>query len=217
MLLTWKDIKDGVDVLLTEDADRLNVTGFKDRLVRRAAIDLQTYIPQLRKAHQSFIPSEEFMTEGEASVGNLPHAARIWDVFIIDDNADPTDADDTASPCDRIILDAISWDERYNMVCGSLCPQNGRGYFAQHPSDMTTVYIWPKIAATQRLVLHWQGRKFDFNDDEQTPFPEQVITLIYQFVKSFILLDQDGEPTRSKQFMDDYKLGRRILKAEYNQ
>jgi len=222
--MTWKEFNDGVRKLLTADADRVNIQDFIDLNIRAAAIDLQGSIETFTLDHSTIIPIEDMVPDGDTMWGYLPDGAEVTGMETIDDEdyVDPGgDTTKDASRCYRTKLYPCKWEDRHDLACGRVCPD--RALYAIGP-DNRNFYIYPKVEEdVKHLVIHWNGTKLDFNDNEEINFPEQTQMAVYYWVKGHILSDIDSDVAAGLRYYNEvpdsaahYQTARRNLWSQYH-
>lgn len=186
---TWSEFKAAVLALMPLDKNRQGfvdtttddgviVPGYNSLMIRHAVIDLQTFIPQYRKQHETLYYPCDMVTEGSASRGALPPFAEVQDAYLFSfDN-------DTRYP-----LLGFPWEQRHELTNGLTTLSDNNGKLCIEP-DAYKFYIYPALAGNWVLSLNWNALldtgKSDFADAELVPFPEGAVLAVSEFLKGRI-------------------------------
>lgn len=221
---TWAEFKSEVTGLMPQDAQRLGLEDYLPRLMRLAVIDLQDFIPAYRNRHEIIYHAQDFATDGAAGVGVLPPSAQLRDCWMFD----------TATKR-RFAVIGFPWERRFELAkseiteledlivptaaslaaaetAGAVTAAAGNrvGLLAVDPQG-AQFYLYPKIEGSFLLSVHWDGRKVDFQEDEQVPFDQDAAQAVADYCKAKIALEVDREQQRHNSFMSEYVLKRTNL------
>lgn len=75
--MKWPEFTAAVIEGLTVDGPRQGTKNYRDRVIRSAAIDLQTYVKGYRRAQQQLYGSNDLLSYGTAQTGSLPDGANV--------------------------------------------------------------------------------------------------------------------------------------------
>lgn len=198
--MTWSEFKTQVEELLPVDKNRANLTAFISRYLKLAVLDLQEFIPQYRTGHETIYSDEELQVDGYAMVGTLPEFSYPREFWVID----------TSNHCNRKQALPYDWEMRNDLLCGSMACSNCNRMLALDP-DSGRFIFYPALAATEQLILVWNGKKSDFSDDEYVPFPEEAVEACVAFIKGKISREVDRDLTMAESFNTTYALERTKL------
>lgn len=194
---TWLQFVTEVKELLPIDAGRkgLGSTEYLNRLIRQGVIQLQGVIDGYRIGHETIYNPSDFVQEGYALRGVKPPQSAIRDVFYVKTIDPAPDGYNADLPVIRFNCRTYPWAKRFNLV-NRYEHVDGRAIFCADPYGYTFyLYPAPCDGAEWRLSMNWDGLKLDFQDDEQTPFDEQMAGAIAYWVKMHVALEieEDGE------------------------
>lgn len=193
--MTWKEFKDQVDALLGEDANRMGAETLVPMIVRLAVLDAQRLVPRFRINHETVYYAGDLVVEGLASRGVFPPEAVVRDMYLCRKNDD----DDWV----RHPVTWHDWEDRYELTNGLVQANDGFAKVARDRSDYT-FYVYPFVEDCQRLSVHWDGRKLEFKDDEETPFDERLSQPVADYVKARIFREFDRDIQGHDSFMKSY-------------
>lgn len=89
----------------------------------------------------------------------------------------------------RFFCDVIPWARRQELVYGSACVNNQRGIIAFNPNDLTFL-VFPRLqeedsdGLNHYFELNWDGVKISWENDDVTPFDEQMTDAVAEFVQA---------------------------------
>src|SRR5687767_8873287 len=170
--MIWSEFKASVRTYLPVESDRLNVgeggaTSLFDLFLRQGGSELQSLVPSLRVNHETIFRPADVTIDEEASVGNLPEGARPKEAYYYK----------TDERCYRTPLNLYSWDNRFDLICGSV----NVATISVDP-HLKTFYLYPKLETDYALSIIWDGTKLDFTDGETVPFDEQSVQAVADYV-----------------------------------
>ena len=187
---TWAEFKAAVRELLpidknrqglqdTTDDDGNTVPGYISLMLRQAVIDLQRFIPQYRKMHETLYFPQDFATEGAASRGVLPPFAEVTDAYLFNFENEQR----------HPLSDGFPWGQRHELTSGQQGLPDNNGILCIEP-DAYKFYVYPKVEGQWVVSLNWDALldsgKSDFNDQELVPFPEDATFAVSEFIKGHI-------------------------------
>lgn len=227
---TWQQFNAKVDELCPLEARRLfgqmctagttplwNYTDgssvFYRNQIRQAVLDLQNFIPEYCKNHETIYYAEDFAVDGMASVGTLPPMAKVTDAWFY-----------SLARQRRVPVIQAPWERRFDLATRhprhinlndfngtSICQtaaslemiatfnelhRDGHhmvGLMAISPGH-ERFYLHPRIedncqAPGWRWVfsLFWDGHKLDYRDAEQVPFEEEAAQAVALSVRAAFL------------------------------
>ncbi len=181
---TWSEFKSAVREMLPLDKNRHGLQdkdgapGFISLMTRQAVIDLQRFIPEMRKNHETLYYPADFVIEGSASRGVLPPFAEVVDAYLVNN--------ETQS---RYPLVWFPWEARHELTSGLLGITDNNGRVCVEP-DANKFYVYPVVEGQWIVSLNWNALldngKSDFSDSELVPFPEDAVMTVAEFVKGRI-------------------------------
>lgn len=224
--MTWSEFVDAVDEHLAVEANRRGLSAFRDRYMRNAVLDLQRYIRSYREGNTTTYTAADVVDEGQAQLVAFPTGAKPKALYLY--SVDP----DNDELCDRYRLDFYPWNQRQDMICGKLdfwqwwgccwplggCPNP--------PDDVTTEDLWqwanrkayvytigpfgknfliyPKLTASTRLLLVYDGYTYDFDDGDTVNFPAEASEAVAAYVLAKIYKAVDKNIPLAKEYEADY-------------
>ncbi len=235
--MTWAEFVDAVDSHLAVEANRRGMEAFRERYMRNAVLDLQRYIRGYRVGNTTVYTSVDLTDEGQAQLVGFPIGAKPSAVYIysVDTDLNPL--------CDRYRLQFYPWNSRQDMICGRLnfstwwngCTCNSQGcaqveLTADQQQLWTTkayVYtigpfgrnflIYPKITASTRLLLVWDGYKYEWDDADVINFPAEASEAVAAYVQAKITRNVDKNLALSREFEADYAKLRLALFRDFQE
>ena len=223
---TWAEFQEQVLGLLPLDKSRLiqgdlivdTKSAFMTGLMRQAIIDLQNYIPNNRKGHETVYYPQDFTTEGLASKGTLPPQAALQDAWLFRlqtdrrtkrlwDDDPGVDEPLVYHPNEQLIrevkpqpptgparypLKEFGWEKRFELVNGMVALNDNQGRICVDPY-CHQFYVYPEVTEGFLMSLFWDGTKLDYKDDELVPFTEQTAGAVAAFVRGMIARDIDKD------------------------
>lgn len=213
---TWSEFVAAINALLPIDSNRMgSVPALIALWTRVAVIELQNYIGLYRKGHETLFLASDFTLEGFACRAAMPPQAHIQDAFFVVYDAPcghpPTPpAQAVKSSCQRYPLSAFDWANRMALVHGKVATNGGVAVISIDP-QANTFYVYPGIKDCQAVSVFWEGLKVEFQDDDQTPFDEQMTMVVADYVKARISREVDKDLPLHESYYDSYTKGRTLL------
>jgi len=214
--MTWEDFNDLVEDLLTVDKDRLGTEAFSPPMLRAAVQEIQSLVPRYQKGHEDTFTPDDFTTVGSASQGNMPETADVREATI--ERTNETEDIVTTHPC---LL--FPWEKRKELTSNQTCIIDNNGKFTIDPYS-TTFLVYPEILASQVLdidgvsttysysfTMVWDGRKTDFEDEDETPFDEEFAVCAMTYLKREFKLHVDEDLAMADAFNKQYLARRQNL------
>lgn len=223
--MTWGEFVDAVESHLAVEANRRGMEAFRERYIRNGVLDLQRYIRGYRTANTTVYTAADLEDESQAQLGSLPNGCKPKALYIYS-------VDETLNNplCYRYRLGFYPWNQRQEMICGALnfstwwggscCTTQGCGQTPLTPEQqqvwLTKAYvytlspmgrnflIYPKVTASTRLLLVWDGFKYAFSDSESINLPEQASEAVAAYVQAKIARNVDKNLALSREFETDY-------------
>jgi hypothetical protein len=231
--MTWAEFVVSVDSHLAVEATRRGLATFRDRYMRNAILDLQRYIRGYRDANYSTFTSGDVAIESQAHLVPMPTGAKPKACYIYS----VADGDDVL--CNRYRLNFYPWEHRQDLICGRLSFSTWWGCCwpgAVPPVDedeaanwMAKAYvytigpmgrnflIYPQLTTSTRLVLIWDGYKYDFDDADVINFPEEVSEAVAAYILWKITLNVDKNPTLARLHQENYSQLRLALYRDFQE
>lgn len=224
---TWSEFNDKVIELLPQDSQRIGLEKYIPNLIRQAVLDLQDFVPGFRKRHETLYYPEDFAVDGAASVGALPPHADICEAWLWSMERNK-----------RFTVENFKWQDRFKLVnqlegdfagndfivltqasfasieiSNRLLAMTGVKRVALMAVDRAghTFYFYPQIIKGWLLSLFWDGRKFDWKDDELVQFGEEEAWAVSAWVRAKIAMEVDRDQQRHDAIMRDYAVKRTNL------
>lgn len=208
-IYTWSQFVAAVMGLLPVDSKRLGpVQPYIANILRLAVIELQNLIPAYRKYHETLYQASDFIGEGFASRTSLPPQARVRDAFLVyyernrEGQAQPS--------CRRFQLADFPWANRMQLVNSRIALNENEGKICFDP-QATSFYVYPCVRDTQNVSVFWEGLKINFQDNELTPFDEQMTLVVADYCKMLISRTIDKDLALAESYETSYKAGRSLL------
>jgi hypothetical protein len=174
--------------------------------IRQAVLDLQNFIPEFCKNHETIYYPQDFAVDGMASVGALPPMAKVTDAWYY-----------SVTKQRRVPVVEAAWEQRFTLaalhprhinsnnfngtaICqtaaslemiatfNEVVSTTGQyvGVMAISPGH-ERFYLHPRIENEWVFSLFWNGHKLDFRDAEQVPFEEEAAQAVALFVRAAFL------------------------------
>lgn len=208
---TWGQFVAEVLALLPVDSQRIGpVQPYILLLIRQAVIELETMIPWLRTGHESLYQASDFVGEGWASKAALPPQARIKDAFIVEYDRACNGAPRQPAHCKRYKLFDFPWEHRMALINAGVATNGGIAQIC-FDAQSETFYVYPNIRDCQNVSLFWDGLKVNFQENEMTPFDEQMTLVVADYVKSKTSREIDKDLPLAESYNNTYKSGRRLM------
>ena len=172
--------------------------------IAAGVLDVQEHVPQMRFGHETLLLPEDFSDDGECSTGIWPEGmVHRHELNLIK----KSDVDGEAALRYPVLLD--DYENRNAFVYGQRGFTNSGAYFPE-PNGYT-FKVWPKITGDFILSILWDGKKHEFDDEEDTPFTMQMAEVVADYVKARIKRTVDNDLQQYASFMRSYTDGRRKL------
>ncbi len=191
--------------------------------IRQAVLDLQNFIPEFTRNHETIYYAQDFATDGMAGVGALPPLAKATSAWFYD-----------TSRQRRVRVVEAPWERRFDLATfhpPHLNPNefNGQsvtqtaaslemiatfnqlhqdrnelaGVMAIAP-DHERFYLHPRVESEWVFSLFWDGHKLDYRDAEQVPFEEEAAQAVALFVRAQFLSYVERNPADAAQVALQY-------------
>lgn len=206
---TWSSYVAAIQSLLPKDAQRLGpVQPYIAQLIRNGVIELQTFIPAYQMNHETLFHPTDFAPEGYAARAAFPPQAKIRDAYIVSYNQDSSGKYLTS--CKRFPLTKVSWNMRMALVDGKVAINGNHPCIAIDPQT-ETFYIYPALKDGQDVSIFWDGKKINFQAQEITPFDEESVLVIADYLKARLSREVDGDLPLEQSYQQSYMTGRSLL------
>ena len=208
---TWGQFVCAVNDLLTIDAPggRSGIDAYRTGLIRTAVIKLQNIIPTYRNGHETVYLPQDLVTEGRASLGVKVPGAAVEDAYLC---ATESRGGSGKVGCVRFPLIPFEWENRFQLINGEIQYGGDYGYIAMDPRGYK-FYVWPECFDGWMLSLFWSGLKLDFKDDELTPFDEDMVLAVADFVKGYIAREVERDIPMHDSYIRSYEGAKPLLFA----
>lgn len=176
--------------------------------IRQAVLDLQNFIPEFTKNHETIYYPQDFAIDGRASVGALPPLAKVTDAWYY-----------SVSKQIRVPVVEAPWERRFDLATlhprhlnpnefngTSICQTSASlemiatfkevasatghhsppAFMAISPGH-ERFYLHPRVENEWVFSLFWDGCKLDYRDTEQVPFEEEAAQAVALFVRAAFL------------------------------
>lgn len=208
---TWKEFSDAVKALLPIDTARLDpIPSLIALWIRLGVIELQNLIGAYRAGHETIFLASDFVLEGYACRATLPPQAKVMDAYLVQFEQGCTTHKTRGNWCQRFPLKDIGWAKRMDLVHNRVATNGGQAFMAFDPQAYT-FYVYPGIKDCQVVSLFWEGLKIEFQDEEQTPFDEQMTLVVADYCKRRISREIDKDLPLAADFQQSYMDGRSLL------
>lgn len=231
--MIWSEFVEAVDSHLAVEASRRGLAAFRDRYMRNAILDLQRYIRGYRDANYSTFTSGDVAIESHAHLVPMPTGAKPKACYIYS----VADGDDVL--CKRYRLNFYPWEHRQDLICGRLsfanwwggCWPNGCPPVADEEAAAweskaycytigpmgRNFLIYPQLTTSTRLVLIWDGYKYDFDDADVINFPPEVSEAVAAYILWKITLNVDKSPQLARLHQENYSQLRLALYRDFQE
>lgn len=234
--MTWAEFITAVDSHLAVEANRRGMATFRARYMRNAVLDLQRYIRGYRDANTTTYALADVSTEGEAQLVTLPVGSKpkAFYIYSTDEDLDPL--------CARYRLGYYPWNKRQDMICGRLnfadwwnaccttagCPPvaltddeqqawTSKAYVYTIGPMGRNFLIYPKLTASTRLLVVWDGYKYDFANGDYMNLPEEASEAVAAYVMWKVTRNVDKNIALSREFEQDWKKLRLSLYTDFRE
>ena len=222
--MNWGEFVDAVESHLAVESNRRGMEAFRSRFMRNAVLDLQRYIRGYRDGNTTVYTTASVTDQGQAQLVDLPTNAKPTALYIYSVDADLDDP-----LCYRYRLQFYPWNSRQDLICGKLNFMSWAGsaccglgcsvpaLTADQQLAWTSkayVYtigpfgrnflIYPKITASTRLLLVWDGLRYVWSDTDPINFPEEAAEAVAAYVQWKITRTVDKNIGLSKEFEADW-------------
>lgn len=231
--MIWSEFVEAVDSHLAVEATRRGLAAFRDRYMRNAILDLQRYIRGYRDANYSTFTSGNVAIESKAHLVPMPTGAKPKACYIYS----VAEGDDVL--CKRYRLNFYPWEHRQDLICGRLsfsawwgaCWPNGcppvseadaagwetKAYVYTTGPMGRNFLIYPQLTTSTRLVLIWDGYKYDFDDADVINFPAEVSEAVAAYILWKITLNVDKSPALARLHQENYSQLRLALYRDFQE
>lgn len=208
---TWSQFVAGVVALLPVESQRIGpVQPYIQLLIRQGVIECEQMVPWLRAGHEYLYQASDFVGEGWASRAALPPQARIKDAFLVEYDRGCDAKAQQRNNCQRFPLTDWPWEQRMALINAGVATNNGVGRIC-FDAQAETFYVYPNVRDCQNVSLFCDGLKINFQDNEMTPFDEQMTLVIADYVKSKTSREIDKDIPLGESYAASYKTGRRLM------
>jgi hypothetical protein len=222
--MNWGEFVDAVESHLAVESNRRGMEAFRSRFMRNAVLDLQRYIRGYREGNSTVYTTASLTDEGQAQVGEFPTGAKPKAMYIYS-----VDADLDNPLCYRYRLQFYPWLQKQDLICGRLnftswlgsccatsgCPTvtltadqqaawTSKAYVYTIGPFGRNFLIYPKVTASTRLVLFWDGYHYVWSDSDTINFPEEASEAVAAYVQWKISRSVDKNIGLSKEFESDW-------------
>jgi len=203
--MTWSEFNTAVRVLLLQHNRRQGIQSMIDVLIKAAVVDLQETVPALRDGHTTVYTPSRFVTDGFAGRSNYQVGATIVAAYARDPN------DHTVMYDFEL---ATSHEALREMTSGSLSLELRR--MAIDPVRGHIRVVPNPVEDTSEVVLVWNGKKTDFESDDDVPFDDQAVHATAEFVLARLSRSVDGDPELARSYAGSYSTLKRRIKSAAN-
>lgn len=231
--MTWEEFVDAVESHLAVEANRRGMETFRLRYIRNAVLDLQRYIRGYRLGNTTVYTATDVEDQGQAQLVALPTGAKPKACYIysVDEDLNPL--------CDRYRLRFYPWNNRQDMICGALnfltwwtaccnCESvdltddqqmlwTSKAYVYSMGPMGRNFLIYPKLTASTRLLLVWDGYKYEWSDEDEINFPEEASEAVAAYVQWKVAQNVDKNIPLSREFKGDYERLRLALYRDFQE
>ncbi len=203
--MTWAEFNTAVRVHLLEYARIASIQALLDQWIKAGVTDIQRVCEYYRTGHEDSFDLNDLVADGFAYRGDVPKG-RITGARVYRLNPDTSEPiDDQFNWCEQ-----VSWDQAPMMRAG-LVDQSTR--FAVDPQHRTFL-LTPTLNDESVFVLEWVGVKTDFEDDDETPFDDEVVHAVGEYVLARAVRKVDHDINESGSYAASYVLLKRKLVSE---
>jgi len=200
--------------------DRLGVEGVRkgaatalqrDKFIRDGVIKVQSIIPEFTVNHETLYRPEDLVVEGMASKGIKPPQSAINDAYLVKITTTDSDGNELANPAvSRFPLMQVAWADRFALVKGAPCVNDGIGCIAIDPKGYQ-FYVFPEVFDCWLLSMFWDGLKLDFKEDELTPFTEEMAGTVAHYVRAEIAREISKNMDEYRSFRQSFNEDKTLL------
>lgn len=197
---TWAEYVAEVKKLLPIEAQRVGVgdsaSDYLTSLIRQAVIDLQGIIPSFVVNHETIYYPQDMVREGLAMKLTKPPQSALRQVLVFQ-------IDSTGK---LFLFEAVPfpWEKRRHLFNGEVDVNDGKARYCIDPSGHT-MHVCPMPEDNWMVSLIWDGKKLDFQDEEQVPFTERSALAVSYFVKAHTAPEVEDAPSQGAYWRDQYE------------
>lgn len=202
--------------------------------IRQAIIDLQNFIPEFTKNHETIYYPLDFVSDGRASVGAMPPFGQIKSAWYY--NFDPKDFERKK----RFRVVVMPWEQRFDMTTREMPDMLNSNYITLTAASMSALamaetinmlkshsrehvgvmaispqhdkfYAFPHIVGDWVLSIFWDGQKLDYREQELVPFDEEVAQAVACYVVARFAQYVERDAGRAEVFNKDYAIKRSLI------
>ena len=214
--MKWSDFHAAVMALIGPESERAGNELALAGWIKSALSDLQDKVDALTVGHETIYRESDMVQDGCCSRGVFPSGLiQMNDVWVIrGGDVDAGEEADDASARWPVLTE--EWGRRMEFIHGT------DGFFDSarlipDPQGIT-FYMWPALSEAERyfLSVHWNGKKLEFSDDEETPFDDDVAAAVAEWVLAHSRRSVEGDLQAYASHMQSYGLRRRDLYVSKN-
>jgi hypothetical protein len=203
--------------------------------IRQAILDLQNFIPEFTKNLETIYFPADFVSDGRASVGTMPPAAKLRSAWYY--NYSP-DLDYRERKRFKVV--ELPWEQRFEMTTREMADRLNSNYVTltaaaegalamaqsinvlkgdarEHVGVMAIspqhdkFYAFPRVCGGWVFSIFWDGQKLDYRESELTPFDEETAQVVADYVIAQFAAYVERDAARAELFGRQYVTKRGLL------
>jgi hypothetical protein len=212
--MKWSEFKTLVLGFMPVEAARVNAGTFVDQHMRQACLIIMGLLPRYQQNQEETYEETDLTVDGLASTGNLPPGAKLREAYLI---RTYTNDEGTTINARHPVEAELAWDRRYELVSGQYRIPDNNGVMALNPVGAAggqEFYVFPQVLAASveegktyayQLVVKYDGKKFDYTDEDDVPFDEPMAGVVADYVLAETTRGIEKDAGLHKSYADSYK------------
>lgn len=198
--MTWAEFVDAVEVHLTVYTRVATLQAWIAQLIKAGAVDVQQAVPYYQTGHEDWLAVDDldeldFVHVGDAPAGEITNMK----ISLSDSSSD-----------EFVTLEWVAWANVPAMKAGAV---DDTPRFAVSPTGRTFI-LCPHLQDGEALVIEWNGVKYDFSDNDETPFDEPMAHAVAEYVMARLVRRVDHDLNEANSYNASFILLKRKLLSE---
>lgn len=235
--MTWSEFVTAVESGMAVEGSRRGLSTFRARYMRNAVLDLQRYIRGYREGNTTLYTAAQVTDQGQAQLVDFPDGCKPKALYIYS-----VDTELNSPLCYRYRLQFYPWLQRQDLICGRLnfsswlgsaCTTQGcppvtisadqqaawfsKAYVYTIGPMGRNFLIYPKLTASTRLLLAWDGLKYTFSDSDTVNMPAEASECVAFYILAQIARFVDKDYNAAREFERLYKERRLSLFRDFQE
>lgn len=226
--MTWEEFNELVDSLCPLESKRIfgemdgTSSVYYRKQIRQAVLDLQKFIPEYQKNHETIYFEQDVTKDGMASVGALPPMSQFESAWYY-----------SVDRQFRYPVKQVPWEARFDMTTKEFQDTLNSQYITLTAASATALamtttinalksagrqhagimaispkhdqfYCFPHIQNEWILSLFWDGVKVDWRDEEMVPYGEDTAQAVAYWVQAQFALYIERDSARAASMLQLY-------------